>query len=344
MNWKKLKDESPDPPRQIPLDTLLDIKASDIKHLVCFSGGKDSVALVLDLLERGVDKNQIVLHHHEVDGHGEELFDWKVTTQYCRAFAKALDLEILFSYREGGIVREMFRQNEGLQDVLYQQKTDGPFHRLVSRKGSSTRMKFPAVKADLRTRWCSSAVKIDILSRVATNHPDYQEGRFIIYTGERREESVNRSKYDEWEFYRADSPKKGRHCIQWRSILDWTEQEVWDIMKRWRIQPHPCYELGWSRCSCQTCIFGSANVWASIQQISPEKIDRIEQIEFKLEHTLYNAMPIRIKAKMGKSFVDSPQEMIDQAIKEFTMPVFLPETQEWKLPKGAFGGEVSGAT
>lgn len=92
------------------------------KFLVCFSGGKDSVAMVLHLLESGVPKNRIVLHHHEVDGGSMNLFDWKTTTDYCRKFAIHFGIEILFSFRDGGILREIYRKEEGLQDILYKMK------------------------------------------------------------------------------------------------------------------------------------------------------------------------------------------------------------------------------
>lgn len=334
--------ETPTFNKVLPFELLEPVPARDTKYLVCFSGGKDSIDMVLYLLELGVAKENIILHHHEVDGRGEPLFDWKVTTQYCRAFAQALGLTILFSYREGGIVREMFREKEGLQDVLYQREMDGPFYRLKSKKGNSSRLKFPAVQADLRTRWCSVVAKIDVLSRVITNHPDYQRGKFVICTGERAQESTKRASYKYWQAHTTNT-KKGRNCIQWRPILDRKENQVWERMKRHRIQPHPCYELGWSRCSCQTCIFGSANVWASIQAISPEKIDRIEQLEQQLGHTLYHGMPIRVKASLGTSFVNASTELINQATQNFTLPIILPQGKEWQLPKGAFGGERAGA-
>jgi hypothetical protein len=56
--------------------------------LVSFSGGKDSLALVLDLLERGVDRDRIQLWHQDVDGeHGsdEPFVDWPCTRSYVRA-------------------------------------------------------------------------------------------------------------------------------------------------------------------------------------------------------------------------------------------------------------------
>ena len=45
--------------------------------------------------------------------------------------------------------------------------------------------------------------------------------------------------------------------------------EVWEIIKRYRVIPHPAYRLGWGRVSCWDCIFGTSNQWASLQAIAP---------------------------------------------------------------------------
>lgn len=53
------------------------------RYVVAFSGGKDSLACLLHLLECGVDRSKIELHHHLVDGReGSTLFDWPVTESY----------------------------------------------------------------------------------------------------------------------------------------------------------------------------------------------------------------------------------------------------------------------
>lgn len=306
--------------------------------LVCFSGGKDSIAMVLHLLDNNVPKNRIVLHHHEVDGGGKNLFDWKTTTEYCRKFAQHFGLEILFSFRDGGILREIYRKDEGLQDILFQSEMGGEYIRLKSKEGNSTRYKFPAVAADLRTRWCSSAVKIDVLRRVVSNNPKYAQGNFIVCTGERRQESKNRAKYLEAEKYSAFSKK--RNIIQHRPIIDWTEQQVWSIIERYKVQAHPCYHLGWSRCSCQTCIFSSADVWASIFEINPEKVYAIIDIEKEINHTLYNKMTLEDKVFKGTSFADWDNFWVGQATVEFTLPII---NENWTLPKGAYGENSCGS-
>lgn len=313
---------------------------SDIQFLVCNSGGKDSIAMTLHLLELGIPKNRITLHHHDIDGHQHNLFDWPCTPSYMHAFAAAMDLELLFSYRHGGIVREMYRQNEGLQSVFYQQAPYGKYVELKSRPGNSTRMKFPAVAADLRTRWCSAVVKIDVMSRVVANHPDYQHGKFVICTGERRQESANRAKYNEIELYRSNS--KSRKCWQWRPIINWSEEQVWLALEAWKIQPHPCYELGWSRCSCQTCIFSSANTWAAINDIAPWKVNEIAAMERQFGFTLYNGMTIKEKVAKGTSFVkpEMKARWADEAMSEFCSPIFV---NNWTQPQGAFSSESGGS-
>lgn len=317
-------------------DAILD---PTYKFLVCFSGGKDSIAMFLGLLNLGVDKSRIVLHHHEVDGGGENFFDWKATTSYCKKFAESFGVDILFSYREGGIAREIYRENEGLQSVYYQKDVDGDFIELKSRKGSSTRRKFPAVSGSLCSRWCSSVAKIDVLSRVITNNDEYNEGNFIVCTGERAEESTKRASYVELEKYRAYSQK--RNIWQWRPILDWKEGEVWSIIEAYGVQVHPVYELGWGRCSCQTCIFSSANTWAAIAELSPEKIDKIEAIEKDIDFTLYSKTTIREKVEKGTSFLSA--ELVDtwasEALETFTKPIFV---ENWTLPAGAFATESAG--
>lgn len=326
-------------------NNLFDVDAAitDLTYhfLVCFSGGKDSIAMVLHLLEMGVSKERITLHHHEVDGRGEDLFDWTATASYCISFAKEMGLQLLFSYRDGGIAREIFRKNEGLQSVFFQKEMGGEFFELKSNKGNTTKRKFPAVSGSLCTRWCSSIAKIDVLGRVTTNNPAYAQGNFVICTGERREESSKRSTYLEVEKYRAFSKK--RNAWQYRPIINWSEEEVWAIIEKYKVQVHPCYELGWGRCSCQTCIFSSANTWASIFEISPEKVERIAQIESEIDHTMYNGISISEKVEKGNSFL-SP-EIIEkwgkEAIEEFTKPIIIEGI--WELPIGAFAGESSGA-
>jgi predicted phosphoadenosine phosphosulfate sulfurtransferase len=59
--------------------------------IVFFSGGKDSLACLLQLLDVGAKPGRIELWHHDVDGReGSNLMDWPCTASYCRAVADGL--------------------------------------------------------------------------------------------------------------------------------------------------------------------------------------------------------------------------------------------------------------
>ena len=82
--------------------------------LVSFSGGKDSFALVLDLLERGVPSERIQLWHQCVDGEAsvdQPFVDWPCTESYVKAVGQALGVRVLFQWRCGGFLGEMLKEN-----------------------------------------------------------------------------------------------------------------------------------------------------------------------------------------------------------------------------------------
>lgn len=346
---------------------------NNVRVVIAFSGGKDSVAMVLRCIyEFKIDKSQIELWHHEVDGGGENLFDWQCTPSYCQAFADAMGVPLLFSYSGGGILREMYRENEYRQPMYFQSEAGGEYTKTEPRKLEKdilTKRMFPAVGSDLLTRWCSSVAKIEVMSKAINNIPRFQTGNFVVMTGERRAESKNRAKYDEIETYKTT---KTRQSLTWRCVIDLSDEEVWAMYEKYKIQAHPCYELGWGRCSCQLCIFGTKNIWASINEISPEKIKRIVEIEEDFGHSLYNEFEkvpydppyyfktgknigeekfkngrkldnvVDARVSRGKSFI--PKEALQRWGKEatgtFVSPIFV---KDWKRPFGAKSKEQSGA-
>jgi diphthamide synthase (EF-2-diphthine--ammonia ligase) len=91
--------------------------------LVSFSGGKDSIALALGLLKRGVARERILLMHQHVDGEpgaDRPFMEWPCTEGYCRAFAQAMGLRLLFQWRHGGFHREMMKENAMIAPVSFE--------------------------------------------------------------------------------------------------------------------------------------------------------------------------------------------------------------------------------
>lgn len=302
------------------------------------SGGKDSIASLLALIEAGVDPSKIELHHQLVDGRESKLMDWPITEGYLIALAKAFNIPLYNSWRVGGIETEMLRCESRTAAVSFEMP-DGSVRTVGGDGGNlGTRLKFPQVGADLRTRWCSGVAKIDVFARVMTNDPRFQSKRTLVITGERAEESSNRAKYKTFEPHRTDlrsGLKVWRHVDHWRPVHAWTEAEVWEIIRKHRVAVHPAYHLGWGRTSCRTCIFGNADQWATIRTYMPDAFEPIATYERQFKVTIHRTRTVNEQADLGMPYPCTFEMLQIAESHEYLGPIFLPEGQ-WKLPIGAF--------
>lgn len=306
--------------------------------VVFFSGGKDSVASVLHLLDLGVPREKIELHHHRVDGfEGSDLFDWPVTDAYVKAFAEAFELKLYFSWKEGGLESEMLRNGELTKPAWF----ETPEGELVKSGGTTgklgTRLKFPAVTASLMTRWCSAYGKIDIGCKVITGQTRFCGKRTLVITGERAQESANRAKYKDFEPHRTDrrNGRLNRLVDQWRPVHSWDETRVWEIMERYSVKAHPAYYLGFGRCSCQFCIFGSKDQWATVRAISPKRFQRIANYERMFNHTIQNGRSVVDMADMGTVYeAVTPERAAVTMSRDYNDSIIM---NNWTLPAGAYG-------
>lgn len=311
------------------------------KYIVSYSGGKDSTALLLYLLDNGVPKEKIELWHQEIDGRGPSLFDWEVTPDYCRKIGEAFGIPVLYQWKQGGFQREMLRENAATAPISYE-GTTGDIKTVPQSKNPSlgTRLKFPQPSPELRVRWCSAYLKIDVAAAVLRNDERFRNIRTLFLSGERGEESPQRARYAILEPDRADlrnGKQFFRHIDRFRPIRDWKERDIWDIMEKHRVRPHPCYNLGFGRCSCKFCVFGNANQFASAACISHMKFDRLTSLETAFGHTLKRDTDLKTLIKKGAPYGAITKELADIATSiEYTQSVIVPASETWQLPAGAF--------
>lgn len=311
-------------------------------YILAFSGGKDSTACFLHLLDLGIQKSKIELWHHLVDGkEGSTLMDWPVTEDYCRNFSKAFDVPIFFSWKEGGFEGEMLRNNQPTAQNHFEYPEDNLIECGLSggRGPTGTRRKFPQVSADLSVRWCSAYLKIDVCTAAINNQSRFHNKKTLVISGERAEESPARAKYKVFEPDRSDnrSGKSQRHVDHWRPVHSWKESQVWDIIKKYKVNPHPAYRLGWGRLSCMKCIFGSDNQWATIKAIDFRGFQRISEYERLFGTTIHRTLSIEQRGAKGKEY--SPNLRVNGVLqvalsKIYTFPII---TTVWVMPAGAFG-------
>ena len=309
--------------------------------IIAFSGGKDSIACLLHIIEAGVPLDKIELYHHDVDGDATPFMDWPSTTGYCQAVADALGVPLYLSWKEGGFLREMLRDNTPTAPIHFQTPT-GTIGKIGGAGPLNTRLRFPQVTADLTQRWCSAYLKIDVMAALIRNQDRFLNRRTLIVTGERAEESPARARYATFEPDRTDTRsgnKSRRHVDHWRPVHAFTETDIWALLRRHGIVPAPAYRLGWSRLSCLACIFGSSDQWASLRWIAPSLFETIACHEDRFERTIHRQLGIRALADRGTPYpalIGQPDLARRAMAHAWQDNVYMPPSA-WQLPAGAYG-------
>lgn len=341
----------------------MDINSYD-KIIVAFSGGKDSTACFLHLIDLGVPMDKIELWHHDVDGFSTNFIDWGITQPYCYSFAEAFGVILHFSGKSGGFLREMNRKDQPTAPTIftipkeeYKEEKEGdwfdsiePVHkwwRAVGGKGpKGTRGQFPQVSADLKVRWCSAYLKIDVCAAAIRNQERFNNSKTLVVSGERGEESSARAKYLEFEVDRADGRKgkSKRHVDRWRPIKNWTETQVWDIIKRHGVNVHPAYYAGFGRVSCAFCIFANADQIASAEAVQPMGFKMISEAEVASGKTIKRNESVEQLLERGTTYPALTQKAIRNMRSydpyKFDSYPIIETRYPWFLPAGAFGDKT----
>lgn len=338
-------------PQPAPVAVFTEAAGPDLSSYdvlaVAFSGGKDSISIVCHLLDLGVPREKIELHHHDVDGRESgRTFDWPVTADYCRKVAAALGLPIYFSWRVGGLEREMLRHQAATAPVRFETPSGETREAGGKSDKLGTRLRFPQVSADLSVRWCSAYGKVMILDTLIRNDERFLGKRTLVVTGERAEESAARARYKVFEPHRADTrdgSRRARHVDHWRPIQAWDEAAVWAIIRRHGIVPHPCYYVGMGRASCAYCIFSSERQLATMRAIDPVGFAKIANYETKFGVTIHRTKAVGERASAGTAYDSATGEAVRLAMSHTYNGPVLVDPAEWVLPAGAFG-EKAGPT
>ena len=207
------------------------------------------------------------------------------------------------------------------------------------------RHKFLAKGSTHQGRWCSGNLKAAVQESVTSNLERTKSNvKVLVVSGERRGESKGRSRYNEMEIHRTNAEKKARRIVhQWRPVIDYSEKDVWEVLKRHKVNPHPCYRAGWNRCSCAMCIFSTPKLFAGIRELYPEEFELLKQDERILGFTLDNKCDLDTFVGDALSCVyHGDKEAIRSLVTgEFTVDdIYVEDT--WKYPVGAFHGAEGG--
>jgi len=217
------------------------------RKVVGVSGGKDSTAVCLHLLENGYttdDFDRVFLdtgwEHSETYAYLDELES---------TIGKIIRLKLNVGVKEEDIdLVKSFEDRLGFTS---------PFVRLVFHYDS-----FPSSIV----KWCTRRLKIEPLQK----YYDGLDYDVVNVVGIRKEESRRRSKMTELEW------NDGFDCWTWRPLIDWTFDDVIRIHKRFNLRPNHLYLTGSHRVGCFPCI--NANKRA-INNLDDTRVSIIKDLE-----------------------------------------------------------------
>jgi 3'-phosphoadenosine 5'-phosphosulfate sulfotransferase (PAPS reductase)/FAD synthetase len=183
-------------------------------------------------------------------------------------------------------------------------------------------------------------LKVDVCDLAIRNQPRFCGKRTLVVSGERAQESEARAAYKPFEADRTNVQK--RLVDRSRPVHGWKETEVWAILERWSVNPHPAYRLAWGRLSCALCIFGGRNQWASAKAVLPAQFERVANYEVEFGKTIdRGGESVRSKAAKGVAHAQTQDQALVAEAMDSNWNGAI-RVSSWQLPAGAFKGETCG--
>ena len=215
--------------------------------VVSVSGGKDSTAMCLNLLEQGYSTSDFRRVFSDTG--------WEnvATYQYIEELEKTIG--------KIEIVRAETPIPEEHKDFILEIENELGFESPMIRRMVKYHF-FP----NRFQKWCTTDLKIKPIKKLF----DTIDDNFINLVGIRKEESPRRSKMTEWEY------NDYFDCWVHRPLIDWTEQDVIDIHHRFNLIPNRLYLNGSSRVGCYPCINSRKK---EINLLDKNRIDIIRKLE-----------------------------------------------------------------
>lgn len=277
-------------------------------NVINMSGGKDSTATLLLALEQKVEN---VFAIFADTGH-----EHRAVYDYLDALEKALDVRI-GRYKADFTDRIAAKRKFIANDVRYGREyatvkvaVPGEFdesgHQIYRKKkvGGGRRVRwtnkakrralsvlhptgipfldlclwkgrFPST----RSRFCTDELKVTVLHQQAFNDifaMGYE--RIVSWQGVRADESPSRAKLESIELEFGDYDT-GAGLWNYRPILKWSAEEVFDFHRKHNIPWNPLYEQGMGRVGCMPCVNVRKEELATIASRFPEELQRVYEWE-----------------------------------------------------------------
>ena len=197
------------------------------------SGGKDSQAATIATiqhLDRLGHRGPRILIHSDLG-----VVEWDDSIRVCKDMARHFGIELVIVRRQAGDLME--RWEARWQSSIYR------YCNLLT-------VTLVPCWSTPKMRFCTSELKTHVIA--AELRRRFPGQHVVNVTGIRRQESAARAKATIY------SHAKTGNLIDWRPIVEWTEQDVFAAIDATGMTCHPAYRyFGMSRVSCRFCIMSS---------------------------------------------------------------------------------------
>jgi len=251
-------------------DTVQQLRADGALFVINHSGGKDSQAMMIELL-RVIPREQLVVMHACL---GE--VEWEGAMELARDQAAA-----------AGVPFVIARATKTFQEMVE--------HRFTTRPDSPC---WPSAS----NRSCTSDLKRGPIEREIRRYSK-QHGftRIVTCLGIRAAESPGRAKRQSLSRSERNSVA-GRDWYEWNPVHSMSTPDVFAAIAAAGQQPHWAYAAGNDRLSCVFCIMGSAKDLANGARHRPDLYQKYLEIERRTGYTMHQSRkPLDELVRAGQS-------------------------------------------
>lgn len=223
--------------------------------VVNHSGGKDSQAMLIKLLEI-VPRNQLLVVHASLGD-----IEWHGALELAQQQATDAGLPFIVARAEKSFLDMVERRFASRPDVP----------------------SFPSAS----TRQCTSDLKRGPIEREVRRYMKaHGLTKVVSCTGIRAAESASRAKANVFQRNERNSVA-GRDWYEWAPIHALSTDQVFATIAAAGQQPHPAYAAGNERLSCVFCIMGSKNDIALGAKARPDLFARYVELEARTGYTMH---------------------------------------------------------
>ncbi|QBQ72172.1 phosphoadenosine phosphosulfate reductase [Serratia phage Parlo] len=239
-------------------------------NVVSNSSGKDSTATLLLAVEEQAENIKSVFA--DTGNELPQVYDYLDYLE-SKVGIRIQRIRADFSHRienKKNVVQTKWRK-EGVSEAIIEQAlavlvpSGNPYLDLCLWKG-----RFPSRMAQFCTDELKRNPVIEQVFMPLLDDPD--TGDVWSWQGIRADESKKRAGY-------AKIEEVGAGLFNYRPILTWTAQDVFDFHRKHGVKWNPLYEMGMDRVGCAPCINVSKNELHELARRFPEQIDRIAEWE-----------------------------------------------------------------